>query len=212
MKAPQTTAPTIAPTTTHQTPHFEVEQKYGLSTALAGAVAAHIGALGFTASPSIKLADIYFIDAAQTFIRDRVCLRLRTENNKIISLDYKSAVSQSQQANSHAKQEIELAVAGAPIAVGRDLLVALGFIEHVTVAKTRVAHTSPRWPGITIDWDVVEGLGIFIELEMLVATADAIPTAEERLRALATQLGLTADMLVGRPYRDLVAEAKGHAA
>lgn len=212
MKAPTKPQIPAVTTATHHTPHFEVEQKYGLSTALAGAVAAHIAALGFTPRPSVRLSDIYYTDPAHTFIEQRICLRLRTVDNKITSLDYKSAVSQAQQANTHAKQEIELAIANAPLATGKNLLHALGFHEYVTVAKTRTAHTSQRWPGITIDWDVVDSIGIFVELEALVSKAEDIPAAEERLRALAGQLGLAPDMLVGRPYRDLVATALGLAA
>lgn len=203
------TAPQKNKTTLHNEPHFEVEQKYGLPTAIAGAVPAHLAALGFTAGPSLRLTDIYYTDPSHSFITQRICLRLRATDNKVISLDYKSAVSQSTAANTHAKQEIELAIANAPMETGHNLLQALGYLEYVTVAKTRTPYTSPRWPGITVDWDTVDIIGNFIELEALVATAAEIPAAEKRLRDLAHELGLTADMLVGRPYRDLVATAKG---
>lgn len=193
----------------HATPHFEVEQKYAISDALAGALPAPLAALGFTPGPSVKLSDVYYTDPSHSFVRDRICLRLRAVEGRIISLDYKSAVSQAQMANTHAKQEIELAIANAPLTTGDNLLRALGYEEYVTVTKTRTPYTSKRFGSITIDWDVVDLIGTHLELEALVADAADIPEAEAKLRALATELGLTADMLAGKPYRDLVAAAKG---
>lgn len=210
MTAPSNTDKHAANETAHKVPHYEVEQKYALSTALAGAVPAHLTALGFTTGKSVRLTDIYYTDAARTFITQHITLRLRATEGKIISLDYRA--SHQGAANMRVRQEIELAIENAPLATGQNFLAALGYQEYVTVSKNRTTYSSPRWPGIKVEWDVVDIIGIYLELEALVATAAEIPAAESRLRALASELGLTPDMLTGSPYRDLVATAKGLAA
>lgn len=195
-----------------QAPHFEVEQKYTISPALAGALPAPMAALGFVPHASIRLSDTYYNDPSQDFASERISLRLRMVEGRVISLDYRKAVPQDQIANEHAKQEIELAVAGAQPKTADNLLRALGYKEYVTVTKTRTPYTSKRYAGITIDWDVIDMIGIHLELEALVPNVEDIPATEAKLRALAIELGLTPDMLVSKPYRDLVAAAKGVAA
>lgn len=192
--------------------HFEVEQKYQPTAPVCDALPARLRALGFAPSYQKQLTDIYYTDAAHTFIAQRICLRLRATDGVLVSLDYKSAVSQAQQANTHAKQEIELAVTGAPLTTGQALLTALGYQEYVVVDKHRTHYASPQFAGLAVEWDEVAHIGTYIELEALVDGTENISAAEESLRDLAAQLGLTSAMLVGKPYRDLVAAARGIAA
>lgn len=193
--------------------NFEVERKYRLTPALQGALPPVMQALGFVPTTPSTLTDIYFTDSARDFIRAKVCLRLRACNGQLVSLDYKGRTDETRAAGKHAKEEIELALAAGTQAVtGTALLTALGFVPYVTVQKRRTPHHSPRFQSLTLDWDEVQHVGTFLELEVMVTEASAIKAAEAQLHDAAAELGLSDDMLAGSPYRDLVAAALGLAA
>ncbi len=60
--------------------------------------------------------------------------------------------------------------------------------------------------------DRVEGLGDFLELEVLLSPGQSVADGEASARALMARLGISADMLVRGAYIDLLAKAQAAAA
>lgn len=90
------------------------------------------------------------------------------------------------------RREIELPLAGGPDGADRfrELLLALGFSPVADVNKTRrTAHLVYQGKPVEIALDEVDGLGVFVELE-LSADEDDLEAAKDTLHAFAKELSL----------------------
>jgi predicted adenylyl cyclase CyaB len=91
------------------------------------------------------------------------------------------------------REEIELTLAKGDDERARTMLERLGFVEVGRVAKTRTEFEFPArhpLPGaLRFALDEVDGLGWFVEIEMLVEAADS-ERASRAIAEVATELGL----------------------
>ncbi|NND98295.1 MAG: class IV adenylate cyclase [Pirellulaceae bacterium] len=74
----------------------------------------------------------------------------------------------------------------------------------IIVKKTRVLFLSGR---TRIHLDQVEGLGAFLELEVVLDAGDCIEKAQQEAKELMAKLEIDPDWLIDRAYADLLSEA-----
>lgn len=64
------------------------------------------------------------------------------------------------------------------------------------------------WENVGIELSRVEGLGWFVEIEVLVGRQEDVPKAREKLRHVLQELGITEENLEPRYYNDMLKEKK----
>ncbi len=65
-----------------------------------------------------------------------------------------------------------------------------------------------RWENVGIELSRVEGLGWFVEIEVLVARHEEVPKAREKLRHVLKELGITEEKIEPRYYNEMLKEKK----
>jgi len=165
---------------------WEVEQKFHLGDERA--TTNQLAALGVQFSEPLAQTDRYFNHPARDFAKTDEALRLRQVNNENY-ITYKGPKIDS---TTKTRRELEL-----PLPPGKDipdqfaeLLTALGFRAVATVRKTR-RPGSLQWEGQTVEiaLDHVEGLGSFLELEIL-ADDSLLQAAKAATNSLSKRLNL----------------------
>lgn len=180
---------------------LEVEQKFKVDDRQA--LSERLVDLGATANVPEHHADTYYRHPCRDFVQTGEAFRIRKIDD-VAAITYKGPKLKSTDATLKARKEIEWSLApndadGSQIV---DLLDCLGFTPVATVKKTRetfgwakpeivnenVPLNSLQSFSVTIDQ--VEEVGLFAEIELLVAGKDGISEAEHRIRELAQQLNL----------------------
>ena len=165
---------------------FEVEQKFRLIDAQA--TRARLDALGVRWSAQQQQVDRYFNHPARDFARTDEALRIRTIGHDNF-VTYKGP---KLDATTKTRREIELPLpAGAEAAAQfGELFETLGFKPVAEVHKCRQPGQL-AWHDFAVEiaWDQVEGLGPFVELE-LIAEESGLAPAKACLAALAHELDL----------------------
>ncbi len=166
---------------------YEVEQKFPVADL--AAVAADLAAMGAEIAAAEEEMDLYFAHPARDFAVTDEALRLRRKGPR----GYITYKGPKIDAVTKTRREIELPLveaAGGP-AEWRGLLEALGFRPVAEVRKLR-RKALVSWQGrrVEVSLDAVEGLGTFVELELM-AGAEEVAAARASIAALAGQLRLT---------------------
>jgi adenylate cyclase class 2 len=143
----------------------------------AAGLLARLQALGVAFGPSVVQEDVFLHHPARDLAAADEALRVRREGDRW-TLTYKGP---RQPGAGKAREELDLPVGADP----RPLLAALGFTEGPRVHKRRRAA---HWDGVALALDEVEGLGTFLELE--VVTDGDVAKARAQVEAAARQLGL----------------------
>jgi adenylate cyclase class 2 len=166
---------------------LEVEVKY--RAADRAAVTDRLHALGATRAEERTDEDHYFNGPDRDFKQTDEAFRLRrigTENR----LTYKGP---KREAATKTRTEIEVRLADGDdtAADTTRMLVSLGYRPVAVVRKRRaVYHVEGRGPGIEVCVDDVEGVGSFVEVEV-VADESRFEEAKAAVLGLAAELGLT---------------------
>ena len=185
---------------------LEAELKASLGDMSVEALLDRALARGFAPEGAVRERDVYFNGAGRDFRRTDEALRLRS----VVLLDgtRKSLVTYKGpklDQVSNARTEYETAVSDGETA--EKLLEALGYRPLAVVDKVRRTY---RMEDVTLCLDEVEGLGGFLELEILVPAEEGREEAVGRLLALLDGLGISRDRLSRRSYLELVAgKARG---
>lgn len=188
---------------------LEAELKASLAGMSAEPVLDRALALGFVPEEQVRETDIYFNGIGRDFRRTDEALRLRNvrrlpDGGGESLLTYKGPKLDQV---SNARTEYETAAADGEAA--KKLLEALGFRPFAVVEKIRRTY---RLEDVKLCLDEVEGLGSFLELEILAPSEDCRAAAVERLLALLDGLGVSRDRLSRRSYLELlVRKAEGTA-
>lgn len=170
---------------------FEVEQKYPV--AATAELTARLQQLGARPGEVQTHADCYYAHPQRDFAQTDEALRLRSQGPRN-TLTYKGPKIDP---DSKTRREVQTPIAdGAAAAEAADtLLRLLGFTPAGTVRKRRSLYhlgTGPQQVEVAVD--DVEGLGLFVELELVVDAGPdaeaAIGEAKRRLADVARQLGL----------------------
>jgi adenylate cyclase class 2 len=180
----------------------ETERKRRLSDPKA--LARALAAAGFiTNGPAVE-TDVYFSRPDVDFLETVECLRVRRRDT-LAEVTYKppSTLASHNAVDVIAKAETNVALADATQAGQAELLLeALGMKRLALVAKTRTVYRHPSMPGVTVSIDAVEGIGTFVETEVL-RVGDPIEAAE-LVDDVERRLGIHDLPTVTLPYRDLV--------
>ena len=180
---------------------YEVEMKFPVADG--AALESRLVELGATISAAQSEVDVYFAHPARDFAQTDEALRIRRKG----SANFITYKGPKIDATTKTRREIDL-----PLPEGEEtaqvwtgLLNALGFTAAGEVRKSRrKAHVA--WQGYSVEasLDVVERLGAFAELELLVE-GDDLEAAKACIASLAKVLGLQKSER--RSYLELLIEA-----
>ena len=168
--------------------HFEVEQKHRVDVFESLQLDILLAARGAKLGPPIEQSDQYFAHPCRDYAKTDEALRIRTIGD-MSCITYKGPKLDT---TTKTRRELELPLATGE--VGRrqfaELLTALGFTPVATVIKVRRPFQL-NYAGYEVQgaYDVVDKLGVFIELELLVDEA-GLDEAKRAIRELATELEL----------------------
>lgn len=180
---------------------FEVEAKLRLRDR--AGLERRLAALGARPGALEEQEDTFFAHPARDFARTDEALRLRRVGARL-ELTYKgpkqAGVPAPAAAPGGAKARIEqtLALQADPTA----LLAALGFHPAARLRKTRLPY---RLGDVAVDLDHLEGLGDFVEVEVVAADRAA---AARRVETVVAQLGLAGEPRVTQSYLELASQAR----
>jgi adenylate cyclase class 2 len=166
--------------------HIEVEQKFRASHS--AELLARLKCLGAVVEAPMMQVDEYFAHPARDFARTDEALRIR----RVGEQNFVTYKGPKLEATTKTRHELELPLTPGPQAAQTfaELLAALGFSSVREVRKTRrVAKTLWCRSAIEVALDDVDGLGQFVELE-IVAEAPDLAAGREALASLAVELGL----------------------
>lgn len=183
--------------------NYEVELKFPLTDADQRRIVAELRHLGAERQPPLEQRDLYFNHPQRDFARTDEALRIRVVGESAF-LTYKGPLLDSQTKSRH---EIELPVGHSPADADRlsELLELLGFRKVRTVAKVRVPwHLCWEDRPAEVVLDDVQGLGQFLELEIL---ADSSTFDETRASILRLAEHLDLEQSERRSYLCLLLDA-----
>ena len=170
---------------------IEVELKYRSSgNEKIEKALAELGAKRISSGP---VEDIYFAHPSRDFGRTDEALRLRKREDGA-ELTYKGPRIQADGAK--AREEITLKTDN-PLTVQR-IVERLGFKEAHVLRKTRTSYLLDK---LRVDIDDVEGLGEFVELEVL---TESLERSKQLLELARAELGL--EKLEPRTYLEMIME------
>ncbi len=166
---------------------IEVEQKFRVADV--PALERRLAALGAALGATELQVDCYFAHPQRDFAQSDEALRLRRVGRR----NYVTYKGPKLDATTKTRHEIELELSSGESAA-RDaakLFELLSFQRVSEVCKQRV-HYTLSWEGrqIGISLDHVEGLGDFVELEIM-ASRDDVDAARDAISSLAGQLDLS---------------------
>jgi adenylate cyclase, class 2 len=166
--------------------HYEVEMKFPVADMMA--LQTRLTGMGADISEAQAEVDVYFAHPARDFAQTDEALRIRRKGRTNF-LTYKGP---KLDATTKTRHEIDLPLPPDEETAGAwmGLLEALGFTPVGEVFKSR-CKTYVVWQGrnVEVSLDAVEGLGTFVELELVVESA-AVDDARECIASLATALEL----------------------
>lgn len=183
-------------------PLVEVERKRALRSR--EVLERRLVELGFVATGPTAEVDTYYSRPDVDFLETVECLRVR-ERDSGCEVTYKPASDTTTRTAGGviAKQETNVVLANADQAVhAHGLLEALGMVPLTRVEKSRSCYRAPGQPDLSVVVDVIAGLGVFVEVEIV--SESAREEAVRRLEETERLLGLRTHPVVALPYRDLV--------
>lgn len=183
--------------------NWEVELKFHLNDA--NLLERRLHALGFHPGQEQSHEDIYFRHPCRDFKATDEAFRIRTVD-QAACLTYKGP---RKRGPVKTREEIELSVDASGVQEWQTLLARLGFQPLPAVRKLRreFRSQSPNWTKLAVVLDSVEGLGEFVEIEMVVTEASRLETAQNEVLSLAQQLGLS--QVQPRSYLDQLLDVRG---
>lgn len=165
---------------------FEVEQKHRVDIADDWDVAIRLAAFGGKLGTPIHQEDQYFAHPCRDFAATDEALRIRLTDGRPFAT-YKGPKLDK---TTKTRREIEFALENVDADQFEEFLVALGFSKVAVVSKQRRPFQI-NYEGHQIEgaYDVVGGLGVFVELELMADEA-GLEDAKRIVAELAKQLEL----------------------
>ena len=132
--------------------------------------------------------DTYFTDKNLEFVKSRTCLRTRKTNEDFLELTYKPKTDNSTE--KYGKKEVNLRLDPKDYEDTKYVINQLGYIEYVSFKKYRQ----------------VNGVGNFIELEILANTEEEKEKLRMELDNFVERMNCNKLKEKEKPYRDIVKE------
>ena len=168
---------------------LEIECKAALNSVDETELPRRIDALGFSPEYECREADVYYNGVSRDFRGTDEALRVREHTQGGVTHARVTYKGPKTDAVSQTRFELETAVEDA--GTMRAILAALGYAPVLTVSKARRGYAgSGAYAGVHLCLDAVDGLGAYLELE-IVAPDDIGPTEREsRVAVLLSLLDL----------------------
>ncbi len=164
---------------------YEVELKFPL-TDEAGFLA-KLEELGAKETGERHQSDAYYNHPSRDFATTDEALRIRVDGDRVC-FTYKGPKID---AETKTRREVEVPVQATPEHAGA-MLEALGFNHVAKVRKTRRCFRLDAGDApVELTIDSIDGLGLFVEIEQVVDSAEAVPASRDALLELAANLGLS---------------------
>ncbi len=151
--------------------------------------------------------DVYFDHPARSFQETDEALRLRSRHPEAEGNAKDTAITspyemtyKGPKLESRSKSRVELSVHISNIDNARSILESLGFKFVATISKRRVFYTVDS---ITVSVDDVEDVGLFLELERVVASKRDMKPALDMIFDLIGRLGLDSNNSIRTSYLEL---------
>ena len=149
--------------------------------------------------------DTYYTDKDMTFIEDRICLRIRKTNEDSLELTYKPKTDNSTE--KYGKREVNLKIDPKEYTDIKYIIEELGYIEYVSFKKHRKIYSKEINNFIhNIMLDNIEGVGDFIELEILANTEEEKEQLHDELDRFVEMFKCQNLKEKKKTYRDIVKE------
>jgi len=169
---------------------FEVELKFPVDSH--DTLRQRLGTLKVTSQSSSGHCDEYFNHSLLDFATQDIALRIRSRHNHAGQsvLTYKGP---NLDGRAKVREEIELTLASEEKEKFRQMLFGMGFHSVAAVNKKRDS-SSVVFDGRNVEvcLDDVEGVGTFVELEIVVEDKAQIDAAKQHLEKLAKEFGISA--------------------
>jgi adenylate cyclase class 2 len=183
---------------------YEIEVKY--RSVDHAELRARLHAMGCHADPQIMMEDHYLGHAARDFAQTHEAFRIRriSDDNRIT---YKGPRLEGP---TKTREELELSFESGQSAFDQltRLFANLGFTPVATIRKERTTyHLSESGHAIEVLLDRAEGLGDFVEIEVLANTEAELPAAQAVVLEVASRFGLTE--VEPRSYLRMALEGRG---
>lgn len=166
-------------------------------------------ALGFVATDASTEVDIYYSRPDVDYIETIECLRIRRRNEDFAEITYKPATASHPEATEGitAKKESNVLLAEASQAgIAEELFKSIGMVELARVVKERQNFSSHEYPSVTVSIDNIEGVGQFVEAEVM---SENIDDASQMLSHIEKSIQIDTLPIVTAPYRDIVIDHQG---
>lgn len=162
---------------------------------------------GFAFESQIVEEDTYYTDKEETFIKDKVCLRTRKTNDELLELTYKPKTDDNTE--KYGKREVNIELNVKDYDDIRFVICQLGYIEYVSFKKFREIY-SKNIDGIeySVMIDKIDGVGGFIELELLADTEEEKEKLKIKLDEFVEMFECNNLKEKTLPYRDIVKNSK----
>jgi adenylate cyclase class 2 len=149
--------------------------------------------------------DTYFTDKNLEFVKSRTCLRTRKTNEDFLELTYKPKTDNSTE--KYGKKEVNLRLDPKDYEDTKYVINQLGYIEYVSFKKYRQVY-SKNIDGFeyNIMIDKIDGVGNFIELEILANTEEEKEKLRTELDKFVERMNCNKLKEKEKPYRDIVKE------
>jgi adenylate cyclase class 2 len=149
--------------------------------------------------------DTYFTDKNLEFVKTRTCLRTRKTNEDFLELTYKPKTDNSTE--KYGKKEVNLKLDPKDYEDTKYVINQLGYIEYVSFKKYRQVY-SKNIDGFeyNIMIDRIDGVGNFIELEILANTEEEKEKLRTELDRFVQRMNCNKLKEKEKPYRDIVKE------
>lgn len=159
---------------------------------------------GYKSVKSEQEVDIYYTRPDINFMETVECLRIRSRNS-FAEMTYKPPTKNKKDRGAiTAKRETNVELANIEQVVSaRFLLENIGMIELAVVDKKRQTYIDKEHPCLTIALDTINGLGSFVEVEVI---SEDEHKAAELVARTEKKLNIHELPIVLKPYRDLVME------
>ena len=158
---------------------------------------------GFVLADTLLESDTYFNGGGRDFAKTDEALRLRSTENEVAGTRKEAITYKGPKLDQFSKmrREYEVGISDAPLM--RELLCALGYAPVFTVKKRRAYYTRGE---VSACVDTVEGLGTYVELEIIAEESGQSERAVEELFALLEELGVPRESCTRKSYLELLLE------
>lgn len=149
--------------------------------------------------------DTYYTDDKEVFIKDRICLRTRKTNEDFLELTYKPKTDNTTE--KYGKKEVNIELNVKDYNDMKFIINSLGYNEYVSFKKDRTIYTK-NINGFehNIMIDKIEGVGSYIELEILANSEKEKEALAKELDRFVQEFECNKLQEKNMPYRDIVKE------